>query len=57
MKKKTAKKCCGIVIIGSGFIGSEAAQSIVTQYLERVDVHLVGKDEVVMQKAIGKPAG
>jgi nitrite reductase/ring-hydroxylating ferredoxin subunit len=43
--KEHAKFASSVVVIGSSFIGSEAAASLKNQYKNKLDVYLVGKGE------------
>lgn len=46
-----------IVIIGSGFLGSEAAASIKMHYKDNLDVHMIGLEEYPLEIALGKEVG
>lgn len=43
-----------MAIIGSGFIGSEAASALKMQYKDQFDVHMIGMEEFPLEMALGK---
>lgn len=56
------KKACesvknGVAIIGAGFIGSESAASLKSQYKDQFDIHMIAGEDVPMQRALGKDVG
>ena len=51
-RAKEVKK--GVAIIGSGFIGSEAASALKMQYKDQFDVHMIGMEEFPLELALGK---
>lgn len=57
IKEELAKVKKSIVIIGSGFLGSEAAAAIKMHYKDAFDVHMIGLEEFPLEIALGKEIG
>lgn len=57
IKEELTKVKKSMVIIGSGFLGSEAAASIKMHYKDAFDVHMIGLEEYPLEIALGKEVG
>jgi NADPH-dependent 2,4-dienoyl-CoA reductase/sulfur reductase-like enzyme len=55
--KQRATSSKNIVIIGAGFIGSEAASSLKMHLKETANVHMIGGTSVPMEFQLGKEVG
>lgn len=54
-KAKTVKD--GVAILGSSFIGSEAAAALKMKYKDEFAVHMIGLEEYPVEKVFGKDIG
>lgn len=57
IKKKAQSVKDGIAILGSSFIGSEAAASLKMKYKDAFDVHMIGLEEYPVETVFGKEIG
>jgi NAD(P)H-nitrite reductase large subunit len=57
IKERAKEVKQGIAIIGSGFIGSEAASALKMQYKDQFEVHMIGQEEYPLQTALGSEVG
>ena len=46
-----------IVVIGSGFVGSETAAALKSKFKGKVDVHIVSREQYPLELALGKQIG
>jgi 3-phenylpropionate/trans-cinnamate dioxygenase ferredoxin reductase subunit len=51
--KDAVKKAKSIVIIGGGFIGTEAASSLKMELKDGAEVHLISSEELPLSKCFG----
>lgn len=52
--REELKTCKDVVIIGGGFIGSEAASSIKLRYKGETNVNLISSEKSILYKVLGK---
>lgn len=57
MVKEHAKTAKNVVVIGSSFLGSEAAAALKNQYKAEKEVYLVSSQEFPIQKVLGTEVG
>ena len=57
IKEKAKSVKDGIAILGSSFIGSEAAASLKMKYKDAFDVHMIGLEEYPIETVFGKEIG
>lgn len=57
IKKQAEDIRNGVAIIGSGFIGSEAAAALKMKYKSQFQVHMIGMEEYPLELALGKEVG
>jgi len=57
IKKQAESVSKGIVIIGSGFVGSEMAAALKSKFKGKVEIHMVSREDYPLELHLGKEIG
>jgi len=57
IKKQAAESKTGVIIVGSGFIGSESAAALKKEYKGNLKVSMIGGEEFPLELCLGKEVG